>query len=188
MLAQPAAGSVLEMGDTVHRLNVSSFSFLGRVFVFAWFLSGCSLLADDSLRSGSNGPDEAQQFTSNCGSDFPLVLAGCAQFQIALVQPVSRFPRNLFDFLRNTLLPSAQSVPDTWWTTIAPRCFDDDSSLVRVAGFGDAPASHSLPTGVFAGYSTAITHQLPSTRKAGHLAQLGCDGYCRDICDAPQCL
>ena len=52
-------------------------------------------------RSGSNCPDEAQQLTSNCGNDLSLVLAGSAQFHIALVQAVLRFPRNLLDLFRN---------------------------------------------------------------------------------------
>ena len=186
MLAPAAAGSVFEIGVSVHRLSVFSFFLLRKVL--SLFLSGCNSLAGDSLCSGPNGPDEAQQFTSNCGGDFSPIFAGCAQSHIAFVQPVLRFPRNLLGLLRNALLPSAQSIPNTWWTTIAPRCFDDDSSQVCVAGLGDAPASHSLSTGVFAGYSTAITHQLPSTLKAGHLAQLGRDGYSRDIRDAPQCL
>ncbi len=103
-----------------------------------WFLSGCKLLLGNSLGSGSNGPDEAQQFTGNCRDDLPLVLAGCAQFHITLVQAVLRFPRNLFRFFRDALLSSAQSIPDSWWMMIAPGCFDNDSSQVRVAGFRDA--------------------------------------------------
>src|SRR5271168_2242118 len=136
----------------------------------------------------ADGPDEAQQFTSDCCNDLSLVLAGSAQFHIALVQAVLRFPRNLFDLLRNALLSSAQSIPDSWWTTIAPGYFDNDSSQVRVAGFRDASSPDPLATGVLAGHSAAITHQLPSTVKAGYLAQLGCDGHSRDICDAAQCL
>ena len=59
---------------------------------------------------------------------------------------------------------------------------------MRVAGFGDAAAPRSLATGVFAGHSTAITHQLPSTFKAEHLAQLGRNGHSRDIGNTAQCL
>jgi hypothetical protein len=44
------------------------FFLIGEV-AFALFLSGCGLLADNSLCSGSNGPDEAQQFTGNCRDD-----------------------------------------------------------------------------------------------------------------------
>ena len=62
-----------------------------------FLLSGRDPLPDGSLCSGSYGPDEAQQFTGNCRDDLPLVLAGCTQFHIALVQAVLRFPRNLFD-------------------------------------------------------------------------------------------
>src|SRR5271163_901195 len=127
-------------------------------------------------------------FPSDCCNDLSLVLAGSAQFHIALVQAVLRFPRNLFDLFRNALLSSAQSIPDSWRTTIAPGCFDNDSSQVRVAGFRDASTPDPLATGVLAGHSTAITHQLPSTVKAGYLAQLGCNGHGRDICDTAQCL
>ena len=71
---------------------------------------------------------------------------------------------------------------------VAPCGFTDDSSQVRVAGFRDASASDSLATGVFAGHGTAITHQLPSTFKAEHLAQLGRNGHSRDIGNTAQCL
>jgi hypothetical protein len=64
----------------------------------------------------------------------------------------------------------------------------DEALQARIAGFGDAPAPRSLAAGVFAGHRTAITHQLPSTVKAGYLAQLGGNGHRRDICDAAQCL
>src|SRR5271163_3942905 len=163
-------------------------SLLGKLLFLLWFLSGCDLLVGDRFCCGSNCPDEAQQFTSNCGNDLSLVLAGSAQFHIALVQAVLRFPRNLFDLFRNALLSSAQSIPDSWWTTIAPCCFDNDSSQVRVAGFRDASTPDPLTTGVLAGHSAAITHQLPSTVKAGYLAQLGRYGHSRDICDTAQCL
>ena len=176
MLAQPAAGSVLGIGDTVHRLNV--FFLVRKVLSLPW--SGCDLLLGASLCSGSNRPDEAQQFTSNCSSDLPLVLAGCTQFSIALVQPMLCLPRNFLHLFGNALLSSAQSVPDTGWTTIAPCSFDDDSSQMRVAGFGDASAPGSLTTGILTGYSAAITHQLPGTLKAGYLAQFGCNGHSRE--------
>jgi hypothetical protein len=54
--------------------------------------------------------------------------------------------------------------------------------------FCDASASGSLASGVFAGHSAAITHQLPSTAKAGYLAQLGRNGHSRNIRDTAQCL
>ena len=60
-----------------------------------FLLSGRDLLPDGSLCSGSYGPDEAQQFTSNCGGDLSLVLACRSQPHVAFVQPVLRFPCNL---------------------------------------------------------------------------------------------
>jgi hypothetical protein len=184
VLALAAAGSVFEMDVSVHRFGV--LSFFRKFLSLLWLLSGCNLLPGNSLGSGSNSPDKAQQLSGYCCDNLPLVLAGRAQFYIPLMQPVLRLPRNLFRLFRDALLSSAQSVPDTWWTTIAPCFFDNDSSQVRVAGFSDASASGSLATGVFAGHSPAITHQLPRTAKAGYLAQLGCNGYSRDICDTAQ--
>jgi hypothetical protein len=173
---------VLEIGDDVH------FHFLG---TFCFCLSFCqAAIRCLTIVSAlvANGPDEAQQFTSNCNCDLFLVLAGCCQAHVTLVEPVLRLPCNLFSLFGNTLLSFAQAVPDAWWTMIAPGSFDDDSSQMRVARFGDAPAPGPLATGVFAGHGTAVTHQLPSTVKAGHLAQLGRDGHSRDICDTLQCL
>jgi hypothetical protein len=43
-----------------------------------FLLSGRDPLPDGSLCSGSYGPDEAQQFTSNCGGDLSLTLPAAA--------------------------------------------------------------------------------------------------------------
>jgi len=113
---------------------------------------------------------------------------GRAQLHISLMQPVLRFPCNLLGLFRNALLPSAQTVPNTWRTTIAPCSFDNDSSQVRVAGLRDGSAPGSLTTGILAWYNAAVTHQLASALEAGYLAQLARNGHSRDICDAAQCL
>src|ERR1700728_2054553 len=173
------------MDVSVHRCR--SYLFLFRKFCFL-LLSGCNLLRGDSLGSGSYSPDKAQQFSSYCCDNLPLVLAGRAQFYISLVQPVLRLPCNLFGFFRDALLSSTQSVPDTWRTTIAPCGFDNDASQVRVAGLRDASAPGSLTTGILAWYNAAVTHQLPSTVEAGYLAQLARNGHSRDIRDTAQCL
>jgi len=164
---------------------VFAFPFLGTFLLLAFLWSGRYPLPGYGFCPGPYGPDEAQQFTSNCSGDLSLVLACCSQSHVSLVQPVLCLPRNLFSLFRNTLLSFAQSVPDTWWTVIAPCRFDDDSSQMRVAGFGDASAPGSLAAGILAGHGAAVTHQLPSTVEAGHLAQLGRDGYSRDIRDTP---
>ena len=166
--------------------SVLIFSFL-EGFCFG-LLSGCNLLPRDRLCSGSNSPDKAQQLSSYSCDDLPLVLAGCAQLDISLVQPVLRLPRNLLGLLRDALLSSSQTVPDTWRTTIAPCGFDNDASQVRVAGLGDASAPGSLTTGILAWYNAALTHQLPSTVEARYRAQLARNSYSRDVCDAAQCL
>jgi hypothetical protein len=169
VLALAAAGSVFEMDVSVHRFGVLSFFLLRKFWSLLRLLSGCNLLLGNSLGSGSNSPYKAQQLSGYCCDNLPLVLAGCAQFHIPLMQPVLRLPRNLFRLFRDALLSSAQSVPDTWMPTIAPCGFDNDSSQMRVAGLSDTSASGSLAAGVFAGHSTAITHQLPSTAEAGYM-------------------
>src|ERR1700751_1706852 len=174
------------MEVTVHRFSGLSFFLLRKFLSLLWLSSGCNLLLGNSLGSDSNGPDKAQQLSGYCCDNLPLVFARCAQFPIALVQPMLRLPRNLFGLFRDAFLSSAQSVPDTWRTTIAPCCFDNDSSQVRVAGFSDASTPGSLPAGILAGNSTAITHQLPGAFETGYLAQLGRDGHSRDIRDTAQ--
>ena len=177
MLALAAAGSVLEIGGDIHLIELF-FSFILRKVSFLSFLSSCrDTLPGDHFSLCAYGPDEAQQFTGNSRDDLPLVLAGCTQFHIPLVQPVLRLPRNLFRLFGDALLSSAQSVPDTGGTTIAPCGFDDDSAEVRVAGLGDAATPRSPATGILAGYSSAIAPQLSGTVEAGYLAQLGSNGH-----------
>ncbi len=81
MLASAAAGSVLEIGDDVHFHFSGTFLFLSFLSSGRYPLRGCCFCPD------AYGPDEAQQFTSNCGDDLPLVLAGCTQFHVALMHP-----------------------------------------------------------------------------------------------------
>lgn len=142
------------------------------------------MLPGTNLGSGSYSPDKTQQFSSYCCDDLPLVLAGRAQFSISVVQPVLRLPCNLLGLFRDARLSSAQTLPDTWRTTIAPCGFDNDASQMCVAGLRDAAESSALPTGVLTWCNAAVTHELPSTVEAGYLAQLARNGYSRDICDA----
>jgi len=138
VLASAAAGSVLEIGDDVH------FHFLGTFLFLSFPLSGRDPLLGDSLCSGSNGPDEAQQFTSNCNGDLSLVLAGCCRSHVTLVQPVCVF--HAISLVSSEILCCRlrRAVPDAWGTMIAPRSFDDDSSQMRIACFGDAPGPSPL--------------------------------------------
>jgi len=146
-------------------MNCLCFFLIRKVVAFRLFLSGCGSLADDRFGSRSNSPDKAQQLTSNRGNDLSLGLAGRAQLHIPLVQAVLRFPRDFLGLFRNALLPPAQAIPDARWPTIAPCCFADDPSQVRVPSFSDASAPDALATGVFAWHRAAITHQLSSTAK-----------------------
>src|SRR5205814_2828588 len=109
--------------------------FLRKFLSLLWLFSGCNLLAGNSLGSGSNSPYKAKQLSGYCSDNLPLVLAGCAQSHIPLVQPVLRLPRNLFRRFRDALLSSAQSVPDTWRTTVAPCGSETDVSRCRLGGW-----------------------------------------------------
>ena len=97
MLAPAAAGSVLEMDGAFHQGTAFVFSLFGKFLLL--FLSGRSSLADGRFCSGSNSPDESQQFTSDCTNDLFLGLASGTQLHIALVQAVLRFPCNLLDLV-----------------------------------------------------------------------------------------
>ena len=68
------------------------------------------------------------------------------------MQPVLCLPGDLLDLFRNPLLPLAQRRSDAWPEPVAPGRFDCDSSQVRVARLGDAPALRSLAAGVLAGH------------------------------------
>jgi hypothetical protein len=72
VLAEPAAGSVLEMGGTVRRLNCSCIFPIRRVLSLLLFFSGRSLLSGGSLSSGSNGPDGLDIFL-----DCPMHVSVC---------------------------------------------------------------------------------------------------------------
>ncbi len=165
-----------KLDGAFHQGTVFVFPLFGKLLLL--FLSGCSSLADGRLCSGANSPDGTPSSSrATCSNDLALWLSGRTQLHIPLMQAVLRFPRNFLGLFRNALLSSAQPIPDTWWTAIAPCCFANDSSQVCVASLSDASASDSLATGVFAWHRAAIPHQLPSTAEAGYLAQLGGNGH-----------
>jgi hypothetical protein len=65
-IADTGCGIPAENIDTIFdRVNVFGFFLLRKVLSLLWFLSGGKSLAGNSLCSGSDGPDEAQQFTGN---------------------------------------------------------------------------------------------------------------------------
>jgi hypothetical protein len=51
------------------------FLFFPSKEFFVLVRSRCGSLADDHLCSGSNSPDESQQFTGDCSNDLSLSLA-----------------------------------------------------------------------------------------------------------------
>ena len=101
MRARAAAGSVLEFGGSAHSLG--RFCFFSLEKFLPLFSSGGYPLPSYCFRRDPDGPDEAQQFASQCSDD----LSRC-QPAVALVQPVLRLPGYLFDLFRNSLLPLPQ--------------------------------------------------------------------------------
>ena len=72
MLAPAAADLVLELNCLFKILLFSSW----KGFVFVSFCFSCSNGSSTTLFGPDrDGPDKAQQFASDCGDDFPLILA-----------------------------------------------------------------------------------------------------------------
>ena len=80
MLAPAAADPVFELNGL---FKVFAFSLVGRVFGFGlscgkWLSSGLLSLYPDC-------PDKAEQLSSDCGYDLPVILAGHGQLHVTLV-------------------------------------------------------------------------------------------------------
>jgi hypothetical protein len=88
VLASAAAGSALENSDDVHRFDGLAFPFLGTFLFLSFLSSGRYPPPGDSFCFGPYGPNEAQQFASNCSGDLSLVLSSCSHSHVTLAQPV----------------------------------------------------------------------------------------------------
>ena len=185
MLAPAAADPVLELNCVVQ-----GFCFFPSWKGFCVLVFHAAMWLSTSLLSlYPDCPDKAQQLSSDCGHNLPLILACHSQLHVALVQAILRFPGNFNDLRRNPLLSFTQLFPDTRQVPIAPGRFHHDASEVRVAGLGDAASSNAVATGVFARKYSAITHQLPcALETGGDVAQFGGDRDCRDVRYAAQSL
>ena len=123
-------------------------------------LSGCQSQFAGSFRFDADGPDEAQQFAPHGGDDLALVLACRRQPGIAFREPDLCLPGDLLDGFRHSFLSLAQPGADGWPVPITPGRFNNDAPEMRVARFGNAPASRSLAAGVLTGHRAAVTHQV----------------------------
>src|SRR5215470_3935491 len=140
-------------------------SFLGRLA--KWFL----LL----FGMRRNGPDEAEQLTSQCGHDLVFVFVTSRKRLVAFVQTLLRLPGDLLDILAEgqILLPPQKKTGHVRTVLIRPRRFHQHPSEVTVARFGDASTPHAIPAGLFARNQAAVTHQLTWTLETRHRAKLG---------------
>ena len=177
MLAPAAADPVLELNCLVQR-----FFFFPIWKVFGFVFSCSNGLSTTCFSLDRDGPDKAQQLSSDCSHDLPLILACHAQLHVALMQAILRLPCDLDDCWGNTFVSLAPLFPDARQVSITPGRFHHDASEVRITGLGDAASSNAVAAGIFAGKYAAITHQLPCALEAGgDVAQLRCDRDCRDM-------
>ena len=159
----PFRGPCAIIGSAV--LKYTSLSFSG--------CCGVRLLL--LLHVGRDCPDEAEQLTADCGHDLILVLAAGRHGLVALVQPVLRFPGNLFHLIADgeRLLSSQQESRHVRTVLIRPRRFHQHPSEMGVASFGDRTPLNAVAAGVFACHQTAVAHQLPRAREAGQRPEFG---------------
>src|SRR6476469_9122951 len=94
-----------------------------------------------------DGPDETEQFPSQCGHDLILVFVASRKRLVAFVQTLLRLPGYLLDFVaeRQILLPPQEEACHVRTVLIRARRFHQHPSEVTVAGFGDASAPHAIP-------------------------------------------
>jgi hypothetical protein len=117
-------------------------------------------LLESLLGLDGNGPDKAQQFSSDCGHDPPRMLACHAQLQVALAQAILRLPCYFGDLCRNPLVSFAQPGSDSGPVSTAPGRFHHDPSEVRIAALGNAALSLALAAGVSARKYSATARSL----------------------------
>src|SRR5262249_19842280 len=141
----------------------------------------------EAFGSDRDVPDETQQFAADRGDRLIFVLSCRRQFAVALVQPVLRFPRDLFDFFAEVeiALPSEQVTTDPRASLISPRSLHDDSSEVSIAGLCDGAAFHLVAAGVFTGNQPAVPHQ-GSRLEAREAADLRYDRCRGKLCNPTQ--
>jgi len=128
-------------------LVVFAFSFLN-VFAFA-FAFAFAFLRCYSLPNSVSALVPMAQMKPNSSRATAVVIfllsLPAAANAVTLVQPVLCLPAISLASSEILSCRLRQSIPNTGWTMIAPRSFNDDSSQMRVACFGDAPARVRLP-------------------------------------------
>ena len=75
-----------------------------------------------------DGPDKTQQLTSHRRHHNTFVLTLGQQLSIALMQPLLRFPRDLFDLFADMRLPLPQLGPHGRSVPVGPRSFHNHPS------------------------------------------------------------
>src|SRR5579862_287495 len=151
-------------------------------------LGGLRRSLEFGLRSYSNRPDESQQFAANGSYDLGFVFVLGSQFFVASAETPLSFPGDGLGFFVQPLLPLGQPTSDPGFMLVGPSGFQDDSSEMRIAGFGNVSSLDAVAAGVLARDQTAIAHQLPWIRKAGQTPNFGYYRYGDDLSHPAQCL
>ena len=114
-------------------------------------ISDC--LSGFMVRFGVQGdsPHEAEQFAAQRRHDLILVLAADGEGLVTLVQPVLRFPGNLFDFVaeRQGLLSSEKEAGDVGPMLVGPGSLHQNPSQMGVAGLGNRTSLDAVSAGMF---------------------------------------
>src|SRR5207237_8817258 len=106
----------------------------------------CARRARDGLLLDldADGPDKAGQLARHRRHYLLLDLAARHEPDVAVVQPVLRFPGDLLHLLARVRLAPPQLAAHVGPMAIRPGRLDEDATQVRIAGLGDRAAPHPL--------------------------------------------
>jgi hypothetical protein len=135
---------------------------------------------------GQRGPDKTGEFTGDGGDDVLFGFAAGGQPLVSAMESMLRRPGVGNDGGWGAALPLSQGVPAERMATIMPGGFDQDAPQVGIAGFGNAAAGLSGPTGVFGRHEADKRHGARGGRKAPWIAEFGSDGERGQVVDAAE--
>jgi len=129
----------------------------------------------------SNVPNEAGELAGDGDADLVVMkLATHAEASPAFGEAQLRLPGDVADDFRLTFLADLERAGDLRFEAIGPGRFDEDTTSVFVAAFGDSTLTAAGATGVFGRNQAQIGHECARMFKTGEIADLGDEGDGRD--------
>src|SRR5207244_4849331 len=128
------------------------------------------------------------EFAAERGRHLLFACPTSGERAVAAMQAVLSLPCDVFHLGADRRLALAQRGTDGRAMAVRPSGFDDDTTQMRIARFGDTAASGPRATRILARYGAAVSHQLSWLRKSGELAHLGGDRHGRNQRDPAECL